>query len=88
MLGGGWKGEEETGKRVSGRGSVALMMGWEGGVGAGRGSLDEGLGERAHFAQSFESIVLTIEHLFGSLFLCSRRKTSVPQPPTMCFASA
>jgi hypothetical protein len=36
-------GGERTGKGVSGRGSVALM----------------GLGERAHFAQLFESILLT-----------------------------
>jgi hypothetical protein len=65
-------GGERTGKGVSGRGSVALME----------------LGERAHFAQLFESILLTSERLFGSLFLCSRRKTSIRRARTICFGSA
>ncbi|HXN78547.1 MAG TPA: hypothetical protein VN965_07245, partial [Candidatus Dormibacteraeota bacterium] len=57
----------------------ALEKDCEEGVAGGLGGLKMGLGVGA-FCAIFDSILLTNERMFGSLFLCSRRKTCSLRP--------
>ena len=69
-------------------GGAALEEDWDEGVGAGWVALMRGWEKERILRNLFDSILMTIEHMFGSLFLCSRRKTSIRPAPTSCFGTA